>query len=571
MVECQNTNNMSAGSVVSFGSHGSPVGSNLSVGSSTGSSGKSRPSRYRTVNSMSSVDELLFAKPNPTSSPEVQTKADPVSTKCKPSDGSKKSKEQEVIQVITKDMIRKLRVPRDDPSGQSLIMSSDHFSRIRNASRVLTKAEKESLEGKMKEDKTQLQDAAIKRKDFMQQMEVKRKQNEKLSDLEQEAKVKSQYLLQKAQEQMEEQEDEIKKLNETILNAKCHAIRDVQLIEKADIKKEITEEDKRLDAMMETDRVRALKEYEDRDNAKRLERLMGAQVLHQQIEEREQHSLLEQEKKDQETKAMLQYLEKLKQEDMAALVNKRNVQKAVMQDVARANEEILAQKEQQNARAQMEDAKVMEYLKEKALREEEYDRDKEISRIEREKEIARLLQQQERASDEQAEKNALRARRNQEEAEREWRRKEKEEAMKKAHMEKNLKDARRTQVSDKEHFLAVQAARERTEFERVLNAQREQVLRDEHTEQEFLDKRCAYAEDVRTQIKAKEKERVQARQAFFEEGIVLDQEAKERRQKLDEIKRRKLKELKEVGVPIKYVNEVARRIEAPPPSLSNNL
>jgi len=142
LVECQSTNNMSAGSVVSFGSHGSPVGSNLSVGSSTGSSGKSRPSRYRTVNSMSSVDELLFAKPNPTSSPEVQTKAEPVSTKCKPSDGSKKSKEQEVIQVITKDMIRKLRVPRDDPSGQSLIMSSDHFSRIRNASRVLTRPKK---------------------------------------------------------------------------------------------------------------------------------------------------------------------------------------------------------------------------------------------------------------------------------------------------------------------------------------------------------------------------------------------------------------------------------------------
>ena len=44
---------------------------------------------------------------------------------------------------------------------------------------------------------------------------------------------------------MEEQEDEIKKLNELILNAKCHAIRDNQLIEKMEIKKEILEEDKR--------------------------------------------------------------------------------------------------------------------------------------------------------------------------------------------------------------------------------------------------------------------------------------------------------------------------------------
>lgn len=56
---------------------------------------------------------------------------------------------------------------------------------------------------------------------------------------------------------------------------------------------------------------------------------------------------------------------------------------------------------------------------------------------------------------------------------------------------------------------------------------------------------------------------------FFEEGIKLDEEAKERRQKIDEIKQRKLAELRAAGVSDKYCNEVARRIEAPPPSLSN--
>merc|ERR1712176_645414 len=115
----------------------------------------------------------------------------------------------------------------------------------------------------------------------MQEMEMKRKQNEKLSDLELEAKERSQYLLQKAQEQMEEQEDEIKKLNETILNAKCHAIRDAQVVEKAEIGNEILEEDKRLDYMMENERVKALQEYEERENARLRERLKGAQVLQQ--------------------------------------------------------------------------------------------------------------------------------------------------------------------------------------------------------------------------------------------------------------------------------------------------
>lgn len=544
-------------------SNGSP-GSQLSSTNSSNSSGKGK--RYRTINSVSSVDEMLFSKE------KISPRRNESNEKPKPNNisNSKKSKEPEVIQVITKDMIRKLRVPREDPSGRTLVMRTNQFSRIRNASRVLTKQEKESLEQERKVERTQALDGAAKRKDFMQKMEDKRKQNEKLSDLEQEAKEKSQYLLQKAQEQMEEQEDEIKKLNETILNAKCHAIRDAQLIEKADIKKEIEEEDKRLDEMMENDRVLALKEYEERDNTKRLQRLMGAQVLHKQIEEKEQHNLLEQEKKDQETKAMLQYLEKLKEEDMAALEKKRSVQKAVMEDVERSNNEIQAIKEERKARAEMEDKKVMEYLKSKATREELFEQEKERARLEKEREIARLLKQQERAKDEQAEKNALRARRNHEEAEREWRRKEKEDAIKKAQMEKSLKDARQTQVENKEHFLGVQAARDRAEFEKVLNAQRQQQLKDEHAVNEFLAKRAVYAEDVRSQIRAKEKERVQGRQAFFEEGIKLDQGAIDRRQKLDEIKKRKLKELEEVGVPIKYLNEVARRIEAPPPSLSSS-
>ena len=116
-----------------------------------------------------------------------------------------------------------------------------------------------------------------------------------------EAKEKSQYLLEKAQEQMEEEEDEIKKLNELILNAKCHAIRDAQLIEKVEIKKEQLEEEKRLDELMENDRIRTLKEYEEREVRKREERLKGAEILKNQIEENKMTQLLDQNKKDLET------------------------------------------------------------------------------------------------------------------------------------------------------------------------------------------------------------------------------------------------------------------------------
>lgn len=85
------------------------------------------------------------------------------------------------------------------------------------------------------------------------------------------------------------------------MNAKCHAIRDAQLIEKVEIKKELLGEDKRLDEMMEVERIKALQEYEEREKARQQERLEGAKVLRDQIKDNTQNKMLEEERKDQET------------------------------------------------------------------------------------------------------------------------------------------------------------------------------------------------------------------------------------------------------------------------------
>ena len=89
----------------------------------------------------------------------------------------------------------------------------------------------------------------------------------------QEAQEKGTELLGKAKAMMDEQDDEIKKLNEVILNAKCHAIRDTQLKEKTEISKVMMEEEERLDTMMEIDRVKALADFEEREKERHLQRL----------------------------------------------------------------------------------------------------------------------------------------------------------------------------------------------------------------------------------------------------------------------------------------------------------
>lgn len=136
---------------------------------------------------------------------------------------------------------------------------------------------------------------------------------------------------------LEEQDDEIKKLNELILNAKCHAIRDAQLREKEDMGVSMAEEEARLDKMMEIERLKAVEDYDKQMKKIRIQRLKGAEVIQEQINEREQQRLLDVEKKDQETQAMLAYLERLQEEDLENLQKKKASQKTLMEEVAKFN------------------------------------------------------------------------------------------------------------------------------------------------------------------------------------------------------------------------------------------
>jgi len=514
-----------------------------------------KSSRYRTVSRYSGADETLFGSPKRGGG------------KSAPSSGHQDKTRKEEVSVITKDLIRKIKVPAKDPSELSIVLNTNQYVRIKEASKVLTQAEKQAKLEAIKAQKEAAQSSSQDRKNFMSEMEAQRIKREKPSDLEKERKDKGKVLLAKAEEQLNEQEDEIKKLNEIILNAKCHAIRDAQLKEKHEIHHELTAENKRLDEMMEIERLRALQQYEQREMERQYKQIEGSNIIKKQINDNEQRRILEDEKREQEKLAMLRYLEKLQNEDISQLEKKKESQRKIMSDVAKANDEIQRQKEERARQEKFAELKVMEYLQEKEAREIAYQNELEKQKVEKEKEIAHMRALQERAKDQQAEKDALRAKRIQEEVERDQRKKDREQALKKAETESQLRRAREQQVQMQEHFLAIEAQRERQEFERVLAVQQEGQKHEESKDRSARSRRLNHAEEVRKQIKEKEGDLIHARNMFFEEGIKLDQEAQERRRRLDEIKRKKLEELQGAGVPTKYVNEVARRAMKPQTSL----
>ncbi|XP_037067113.1 cilia- and flagella-associated protein 45 isoform X1 [Peromyscus leucopus] len=543
-----------------------------SSSASTASNRSRNRTRYRTKAMNSEVDESLFGgvKPPP------QGKSDSPIVVLRDKHAVRKTltalgldHKPETIQLITRDMVRELIVPTEDPSGESLIISPEEFERIKWASQVLTKEELEAREQAFKKEKEAILEAVTIRKKIMKQKEMAWNNNKKLSDLEEVARDRAQNLLQRASKLRMEQEEELKEMSQIILNAKCHAIRDAQILEKQQIQKELDAEEKRLDQMMEVDRQKSLQRQKDREKKRKEERLRGKRQIVDQIKKNEEERSLLAEHREQEKEQMLAYLERLQEEDLQDL-ERRHQEKLKMQaEIKRINEENQRQKAERLAQEKLADQMVMEFTKKKMAREAEFEAEQERIRREKEKEIARLRAMQEKAQDYRAEQDALRAKRNQEVADREWRRKEKENAQKKMETEEKLRKSRLDQVAFKEHTLAVQVQRDRDEFERILRAQREQIEKERLEQEKKAADRLQHANELRRQVRENQQKQVQNRLSTFEEGRRLKEEAQKRRERIEDIKKQKLDELRATGLPEKYCIEAERKANILPTASVN--
>ncbi|KAJ3417111.1 Cilia- and flagella-associated protein 45 [Chytridiales sp. JEL 0842] len=479
--------------------------------------------------------------------------------------GRRSSPKEKPITVITRDNIRTLRPHKPDGAlrmskGPAIVLNINDLSSVQESAVYLSKEDIRQRNTELNAQRNLAAQESRLRKAKMEEFDQKRSQNAKLSELDQETKDKANYLLAKAQMQLEEQEDEIKHMNELMLYAKCVAIRDSQVDEKKMILKEKKQEESRLDMMMEMERINELKKLEEREK-KRVEELRkGAAKIREQIEERREAALLEQERRDQETKLILKAIAEMNEQEKVEKANKVRSQRVLMQEVVKANQESMERKRGQKFREEEEDRKVLEYLLEKERREIENDRAQQLKKAEREQELARLRAAQERLTDKQAQQDALRAQRAYEAYEREWRRKEKEALEKHSQQERELKAERIKQQRAREHAIAVEARKLKEEFFENLARQKEVEEKLKIEEAKKAEKNKIYSMEVQAQIREKEQLRRKARDEFFLEGVKQAQERAEKHSKIEQIKDRKLQELRMIGVPEKYCKEIQRKI-----------
>ncbi|XP_076591735.1 cilia- and flagella-associated protein 45 [Chaetodon auriga] len=510
--------------------------------------------RYRKRAPISDVDETLFASPPVSSQVEKHGKSP-----SKDKNESQKNKDKETVQIITKDLIRNLRIPSKDPSGESIILPSAEFERIKSEAQVLTKEEREALKEAYQRKKEEEIKAAEESKRQLFEADLSRKKNQALTELELEAQDRAQGLVERARELRMEEEDEVKKLNKLILGAQCQATLDAQIQEKKQIQGELLDEEKRLDDMMEVERRKALETEEQIDELRKDQRIRWMQQINNQIQERLEDQKMQEQMKEYESQQIRENQEKMNMEDLKALEMKRIEQQHLQEEIMKINAETTQAKEQRREEEKLADMRDMEYIRNKMEREAEYEAEQRRIKKEKELEIASLRTRLEKAKDYKAEQDELRARRNQESANREWRRKEKELAAKKAQEQAMLKAAYLEQVRCKDHLLSIEAGREKAEFERVLKAQQDAIVKQKEEEEKRRQKAYLRAEALRHQVRERELSAIAKRREISEEANRLNEEARQRRMRLDEIKEKKLKELRASGLSEKYCTEVERK------------
>merc|ERR1719161_2580265 len=222
------------------------------------------------------------------------------------------------IAIVGKDtvQVRKLHKGKAGPAkNDAVVIAASELNRLKDNATLLSKEEEQERKLRAEEAYAERMKKSKDRKEKMMQMGEERKKNALLSDFEKDERAQRNGVLEKAKRMLDEDMDDVKHMNQMMLYSKVVTIRDVQIQEKRYVQQEKEEEERQLDMMMEIERLKALKMYEEREKTKAEDQRRGASVIVEQINDRQAVRMREEEHRDQERIHILRQIEALKEEE----------------------------------------------------------------------------------------------------------------------------------------------------------------------------------------------------------------------------------------------------------------
>ena len=276
-------------------------------------------------------------------------------------------------------------------------------------------------------------------------------------------------------------------------------------------------------------------------------------------QEREAERIRQEELRRQEALLMLQRVKEAEDKAEQDRLNKLAAGRRLLEEVKHANTEQARQKLLRKQEEVEEDARIADYIRAKEAREMELEAAQSRIKQDKEREVAKMRSLQEKAKDRQAQIDELRARRYQEQRDRQQREQELKAAEKAARFKAEMQESREQQQIERARRMADQVVQDRAELESILEWQRKKDADDAERAAVLRRGRERQREVLQQQIYEREHARAEDRRKFVEDGGDYATQLEKDRAKLLRIKQQKLAELEAAGVPEKYRAELARK------------
>ncbi|KAF9807006.1 hypothetical protein SFRURICE_011150 [Spodoptera frugiperda] len=464
---------------------------------------------------------------------------------------------KEIIMVPQTGTFRKLIVPKKKPNFYPAIMHKNEYERLKQQAQLAA---------------MHAQEAAIQK--AAKQSEIRKQQLKKnlkpqpgaeaatgTADPELEGPDQAAHTMSRAEMLRADNMQGPRLCNRIILASKCHAIRDAQITEKELIKKELDDEQRRLDAIMEENRQAAVNRAQEEEDRRHRLRLHNLSALKEQIQAHETAKIMEAERIEEESIRVNQANIAMQIDEAQKLKEKQQRQNKLKEMLDQGNAELLYYKQLQNEEERIMDLRIANFLKQKQERESKNKAEAEAVKAAKQKGIDHISKAQKAEQELKEELERIRNLKIQEDVEREYRRKERDAAIKRNREMKQLHEARVQQINDIHRLIAREIAKDEQSFNNAARQNEEFIRR----EKEVLeDKRKAQIERHRQaimkQINDKERARADLREKIHNEGVALRMEQEQQEKYEKAVIKEKVATLRSQKVAEKYVKEVEQTL-----------
>ncbi|XP_075163720.1 cilia- and flagella-associated protein 45-like [Haematobia irritans] len=357
-----------------------------------------------------------------------------------------------------------------------------------------------------------------------------------------------------------EQEEEVKKANRIILEAKCHAVRDAQVQEKSLIHKELKSDEERLERNVIENAKKALTEEDEKFLKLHENKKKYANEIKKQLHEREAQRFLEAERIEEEALILRKANAAIKKDEERRQKESHERRQKYRQDLAKVVEmstqfrKILCQQEQE---AEM---KVAAYMKEKADRLRDLHNEKMLAKQEFERKQQRIYSLAEKILKSKSEREEMSYIREQERIEREYRRKEREAVIRKKQIERDLAEARKYQMQESKHRQALQIARAEQDFNTLIDRLKQEEAKDRKAQQERERKREKYRLDIINQMGDNEMQRRRLKELEKSQVVAWQASERQRDANIRAVINAKLNAMRDACLPEKYIKDVEKQL-----------